>query len=360
MRFAVTCSVACSVRCAVRCSVRIAWRRAASARFSSTSRLHHPVRRPPHGRLQREPSRAPPAGPHRRPHGLRPALRYDEKADGQPRRDPLGQPVDDMGQPRGVRGERGGVRAEEGPDAVLDDRQPQRDDEVAQFAPPPLAHGRGRRVVERRLKVEGGERSGPVDGAEGVRPYSLRITRERDENHPQPSGDLLDQRIRQLLHADPAARPDQGGEGGGDGLPGVAGEQQLGGVRPPAGHGEQPGGALAGGRGPVGGARTHGLRQHVGPQQRREGGRDELRLPCGRRVVEFEVDGRGGGRLDERPPLRDGRRGPHEGPSPRLSHHQATPHEFAVDPSGRGGRDAVPHGRTTFAGAVVGRGRAVR
>lgn len=193
------------------------------------------------------------------------------------------------------------------------------------------------------LEIESGQRTRTMEGRKRVQPHPFPVTPDRHENHPQPPGDLLDQRIRQLLHPDPATRPDQGGEGGGDGLTGVAGEEQLRRRGPPPGESEQVGGGLTGGSGPVGGARPHGLRQHITPQQRREGGREQLRLPRHGRVVELQVDGSGGdGRLDERPPLRDDRRGPHECSPPHLPHHQPAPHEFAVHPSGRRGRDAMP------------------
>lgn len=51
--------------------------------------------------------------------------RYDEEADRQAGRDPLGEAVDDVGEVRGERGEGGVPRlVEEGPDAVLDKGSP--------------------------------------------------------------------------------------------------------------------------------------------------------------------------------------------------------------------------------------------
>ncbi|ELP70439.1 hypothetical protein STRTUCAR8_02540, partial [Streptomyces turgidiscabies Car8] len=73
-----------------------------------------------------------------------------------------------------------------------------------------------------------------MGGGEGVRTQTVLVHGQRDEGDAEAGGDLLDQRICQRLDADPAPRPDQGGEGGGDRLPGVAREQDAVRVGPPA------------------------------------------------------------------------------------------------------------------------------
>lgn len=234
---------------------------------------------------------------------------------------------------------------EKRPDPVLHHRYAQLPDHTREFTPPHLARRQRRRVVQRRLDVQRGQGSRVVGGGEGVGAQSVLVHGQRNEGDGEAGSDLLDQRIRQRLDADPAARPDQGGEGGGDRLPGVAREQDAIGVGPPARGGEQPGDRRPGLGGTGGGRRTQRPGEHVGAKERCERRGEQLRLAGRGRVVELQVDRRGltaQRRLGERAPGRCGRCGPDERAASDLADDQSTPHELAVHPPGRRPGDPAP------------------
>ncbi len=238
-------------------------------------------------------------------------------------------------------GERLGPVAEEGPHAVLDDRQAQFAHAGRQLPAAVLRHGRRRRVVQGRLQVQRRQRCPAVGRGHGVGKDAVRVPGERDQDDAEPRRDLLDQGIGQRVDAHAAAGPDQRRQGSGDGLPGVAGEQDPAGGGAPSGRRQQGGGGLARGRCARGGHGPGHVGEHVGAQQRCQAGRDELRLSVRRRVVEFQIDPRGAGRLGQCPAGRH-RRGPHEGAAADLSDDQSAPDEFGVDAAGRGRRDPPP------------------
>ncbi len=211
---------------------------------------------------------------------------------------------------------------------------------AASSAAPPVRHGERQRVVQGRLDVHRVQRPLAVRGEQRVRPQALRVARDRHEGDPEPDGERLHHRVRELLHADPSAGGDQRGQGGGDGLPAVPGEEHGVGGRRPVRPGQQRRDRLAGRAGAPHAGRPQRRLQHVGPGQPGQARGQQLRLAGHGRVVELQVDAAERG-LGQRGSRGGGRR-PDEGAAPHLADHQSAPGQLAVDPARRGVRDAVP------------------
>jgi hypothetical protein len=240
--------------------------------------VHDPVLDPPRPRLQREPSRTPPARP-QRPPGLDAPLRHDEKADGQPGRDPLGQPVDDMDELGGVRGERhGGVLVEERPDPVLDDGQPQLPHHIGEFTLP-RPHRRPRSDCAGSAGVERGERRGACAAAtdSGQQPFPVRLQRyQRD-----PIRAAISLTSGYVSGSTPTRPPGRTREASVAAMAcrALPAKRTLLGVGPPGRPASSSATASRAAAVPGGGAGRSRLGQHIGTEQRRESGASSSDCP---------------------------------------------------------------------------------
>ncbi|CAM5244209.1 hypothetical protein SFIMM107S_04437 [Streptomyces griseus] len=215
---------------------------------------------------------------------------------------------------------------------------------IGQPVEPSPGHGDRQRVVQDRLYVDGVQRIRAVRLLHRFRDQPVLVHREGHEGDAEPGGDGLQHRVGELLDTQPGAGPGQCGDGGGDGLAAVAGEQDPFRIGPPATPRENFGGGVAGGGRAVRPDRAERRLQVVGAHQLLQAGGEQPGLFGHDGVVELQVDpavgglgqgGCGGGRTGR---VRD------EGAAPDLADGETAAGELLVDADGGGVGDGVPPG----------------
>ncbi len=181
------------------------------------------------------------------------------------------------------------------------------------------------------LEVDGAQRRG---GAERVGGHAVLVHRQRDEGDAEAGRDALDDGEGERFDAEAATGRHQRGDGGGDGLPAVAREEQPPRVGRPVAAGEMPGGGLPRGSRTGRAGRPQRLGQRVAPvHQMRQALREQRGLVGQQREVQLQVDPVTAGLGQRGLGRRRGRT--HEGAAADLAHGQSAPPQLPVDPRRR-------------------------